>query len=114
MSQTALVIEKPGLVAAALTNAAADGVNGNFFINNGRTLLVIKNGGASSITATVTSVPDPYNRTGDVPVTVAAGAEMVVGPFEQTLFNQASGAGAGGVLLAWSDATSVTVSAVSL
>lgn len=114
MSQTALTVQKPGLTAAALTAAAADGVNGNFFINNGRTLLIIKNGGASSITATVTSVPDPYNRTGDVTVTVAAGAEMVVGPFEQTLFNQASGVTAGGVQLSYSGATSVTVSAVSM
>ena len=114
MSQTLLAVQKPGLVAAALEAVAADGVNGNYFINNGRTLLIIKNGGASSITATVTSVPDPYNRTGDVTATVAAGAEVVLGPFEQTLFNQASGVTAGGVQLAFSDATSVTLSAVSL
>lgn len=113
MSQTALAVQKPGLTAVSLAYDAVDGVNGNVFPNNGRTLAIVKNGSASSMTATFASVPDRDGRIADLVVTAAAGAEMVVGPFLETLFNQVSGTSAGGVNVAFSSATTVTMALVS-
>ena len=112
MSQTVLPVQRPGLVAVAINYAAVDGVNGNTFANNGQTLAIIKNASAAAITATFTSVPDPYGRSGDVTVNVPAAGEMVVGPFSQVLFNQASG-NVGSVNCSFSAATSVTMALVS-
>lgn len=112
MSQTALAVQTPGIAGAAPTYNAVDGTNGNTFPNNGRTIALIKNGGASSITATFTSVPDPYGRTGDVTVTVPASGEMAVGPFNPSLFNQISG-NVGNVNCTFSSGTSVTMALIS-
>jgi hypothetical protein len=112
MSQTVLPVQKPGLVGVAINYNAVDGVNGNTFPNDGQTAAIIKNGSASTITATFTSVPDPYGRFGDVTVTVPASGEFVVGPFNPALFNQSSG-NVGSVNCSFSSATTVTMALVS-
>lgn len=113
MSQTLLTRQQSSLTDAAVTYNAVDGSNGNTFANNGNTLALIKNGGGSPITATFSSVPDQFGRTGDVAVTVAAGAERVVGPFPVALFNQTSGGNAGNVNVSFSSGTSVTMALIS-
>jgi hypothetical protein len=59
---------------------AADTVNGNSFVYTGRDLVLIRNRSASSKTAVIRSSADPFNRTGDVTVSLMAGQFKVVGP----------------------------------
>lgn len=90
---------------AELVDVNADQANGNKFLNDGRTRLVITNGDGSPRTATVTSVADPFGRTGDVAVIVTNGKSAVIGPFDPLLFNQADGT----ITLNWSAGTTTAV-----
>lgn len=77
------------------------------FDNDGRVLLSVKNGGASSITVTVVdAVPCNYGYTHDVTVDVAAGGEVLLGVFSPGRFNEN-----GQVTVQFSDNTSVTAAA---
>ena len=112
MAKTLLSVQKPGLTGAAPTYGSVDATNGNTFPNNGQTLAIVRNGSASAITVTFTSVPDPYGRTGDAVVSVPAGTDMVVGPFNQALFNQTS-VNPGNVNVSFSAGTTVTMALLS-
>jgi hypothetical protein len=90
------------VVAYTPANAAGD-----MFANNGKMSFRIKNASGVSITATVQSVPDPYGRSGDLTVVVAAGAEAEVGHLDPALFNQRTG-NVGFVQITYSAVTSVT------
>lgn len=70
--------------AAALTNT---------FVNNGRTLLLVKNGSGSSINATViTQIADiDGNVVPDKVIAIAAGAEKLIGPFPPGIYNDTTG-----------------------
>lgn len=115
MARTAIAVQEiQFLGSGAIAFTAADATNGMMFPNDGRTVLLIKNGGAGAITVTVTSVPDEYGRTGDLIISVAAGEERIVGPLRPALFNQRSGADQGTVYVGFSAATSVTVAAPRL
>lgn len=108
MARTALAIQSiPANSGAQLTSATPDAGNGNYFPNDGQTVLVVYNGDASSKTVTVVSVPCSHGRSGDVAVTVAAGAQAELGPFQTDTFNQADGT----VQVNWSASTSVKVTA---
>lgn len=96
---------------ATITFSAADSANNMLFSNDGETLLVVKNGGASSITVTVVSVADLYGRTGDISASVAAGATWISGPLEPSIWNQTS-SDLGKTYVNFSSATSVTVGAI--
>ncbi|MGE5592590.1 MAG: hypothetical protein ACM3X3_02755 [Betaproteobacteria bacterium] len=100
------------LTSAGMTPsfAAAD-VAGDKFANNGRTLLVVKNGSASPVTVTVNSqrkCDQGFDH--DVTVEVPAGSEKWIGPLDPARFNNASGQ----VEVAYSAVASVTVAAVQL
>lgn len=57
-----------------LSLVAADVSNKNQFAPTGDDLVIVQNSGASPYTFTITSVADPFKRTGDVgPYTMAAG-----------------------------------------
>lgn len=93
---------------AVATVAAAAG--GDTFDNNGRTFLVVNNGGAGVITVTVDSVtPCSYGSDHNEPsaASVAAGAERLFGPFPTTRFGASTA-------VSYSAVTSVTVAAVRL
>lgn len=97
---------------AAITWTNADAVNGMYFANDGKTVLLIKNGDVATHTATVTSVADPFGRTGDVAMATIAGATNAAGPFPPNLFTQRDGTGQ--VLVGFDAGTSVTVAALRL
>lgn len=99
--------------SGAVTYSAVDAANGNTLVNDGKTSLWIKNGSGVSITATVVSVPDSNGRTGDLVITIVAGAEFAVGCLDPALFNQRSG-DVGQVHVTFSAGTSVTMAAVSV
>lgn len=98
----------------AITFTAADAANGMYFVNDGRTVLIVKNADAATHTATVRSVPDPYGRTGDIAAATAAGATNVVGLLPTGLFNQTAAGSLGEVNVDFDASTSVTVAAIQL
>jgi len=82
--------------------------DGNFFSNNGKTFLVVKNGGASPVTVTVDSkIKCDQGFDHDLPVDVPASEERWIGPFEVGRFT-------GSVEATYSDVTSVTVAAFKI
>lgn len=99
---------------------AADQSNGMAFKNDGRTLLLVKNGDASAKKVKVTSVADPTSgRTGDLgdlssTVSVGAGKTEVFNFLDPNLFNQRTGDYSGMILVDFDDDTSVEVAALKL
>lgn len=71
-----------------LTWTAASAANDHYFLNSGREVLLVKNGDASSHAITVTSVADPWGRTGDHTITTGAGDNSIDGFFEPAVWNQ--------------------------
>lgn len=77
----------------SLTWTDADATNNHEFVNDGKTLLLVRNRNAAGRTATIVSVADPLSgRTGDKVRTVAATTgQSVAGPFEPRIWNQSDG-----------------------
>lgn len=97
------------VAGTTFTPASAAG-GGDKFLNYGNERLYIKNGGGGSITLTITPGGTPGGLTiTPVTVTVAAGAEKIVGPFNPQYFNDSSGY----VNLTYSGVSSVTVAVIN-
>lgn len=78
--------------AADLTMAAADTSNLNQFTANGNDLVIAHNTGGSAYTITITSVADPFNRTGDIATySLGAGEYAIFGPFKAAGWQQSDG-----------------------
>jgi hypothetical protein len=110
MARTNIPIEEIPANGGSLeiTGIAGDATNDHSFVNDGRTLLYVKNGDVSAKQATVVSVSDQFGRTGDEVLSVTAGETALFGPFLPAIWNQA-----GGVVNVDLDAdTSVEVAAV--
>ena len=95
----------------ALTYAAA--VNSDDFVNDGATYLHVKNGGGSAITVTVAAqAPCSFGVSNAahnyVSPSIAAGADLLMGPFNPAQFNVQNGAQAGKAVVTFSATTSVT------
>jgi len=94
---------KPSYTAAAAA--------GDEFANNGRTFLHVKNSSVSAITVTLTT---PASIDGvaitDPTISVPGGEERMIGPFPQSIFNNANGR----VAVGYSAVTDVTVAAFSI
>jgi hypothetical protein len=109
MPRTAIALQTITRNAGAvLTEVTPDAVNGNNFVNDGKTELVVHNGDAAPHTCTVRSVACSHGRTGDIVTVVAAGKRAVIGPLDQNAFNQPDGT----VNVDWDASTSVKVQAV--
>jgi hypothetical protein len=76
-----------------VTLTAADTVNNNSFVwSRNRSLLVFNTSAATGYTFTVTSLSDPYGRTGDITaLAIAAQAIYTVGPFAPEAWRQTDG-----------------------
>ncbi len=78
--------------AVTLTMTAGDASNGNQFTFTGRDVVILHNTGVSTRTYTITSVADPYGRTGDITTqNITAGAYMAIGPFSVDGWRQTDG-----------------------
>lgn len=100
-----LTVQKPSLAGVAPTYEAADAA-GDSFPNNGSTMVHVKNGGAAAITVTIDSAKAcSYGFDHNIDVVIAAGAEVMLGPFPQARFNDT----AQRTNLSYSAVTSVTV-----
>jgi len=92
-------------------NFVAADVGGDEFANGGRTMLYVKNEGASQITVTIDSAkPCNYGFDHDLTVDIPAGEDRIVGPFDPSRFNNSSAR----VAVTYSDVTSVTVAALEV
>lgn len=100
-------VQSVNMDGAAVTMAAP--LASDSFLNDGRTMLIVTNGGSASITVTVNSVvPCNYGFDHDITVDVGAGATEYIGVFPTGRFNAADGT----VGVTFSDITSVTAAAV--
>ncbi len=109
-SATITVQNTVGVVGVSPTYAAAT-AGGDAFVNDGKTQLRCKNGGSGSITMTITSQQKCNQGVEhDLSIVVAASAEEVVGPFDQTRFNDSGGL----VQITYSGVTTVTVAALKV
>lgn len=97
-----------------LTFSAVDAANGMMFPNDGKTVLLVRNADAAAKTVTVRAVPDPFGRSVDLALVIAAGKTAMVGPLAPVAWNQTSGADLGRVYVDFSAATSTTVACARL
>lgn len=107
-------------VEAGITPAAASAASsGGDTVKNvaGDVVLMVTNGGGSSIDVTITAqktskAVDGYGTMtkGDAVVSVAAGATKIIGPFATEAFNNSSQ----NLEIDYSSATSVTISAIKV
>lgn len=106
------VLTVQDVTAAGLTPSyVAASAGGDTFANNGRVMLHVKNGSASSITVTIVSARTcNFGYQHDIQVTVPASSEKMIGPFPPERFNNDSGM----VQVNYSAVTSVTVAALEI
>jgi hypothetical protein len=84
-------------------------VEGDSFYNDGKTFVHVKNGGAAAVTVTIDSKePCSHGFDHDISVTIAAGADKIIGPFPKGRFTART---TGLANISYSDVTSVTVAA---
>ncbi len=115
MARTALTVQTLAQASIAPSYAAVDQPNGNYFANDGRTFLHIKNTNAAQRTVTVKTnrtlagltLPD---QTFVVPATTG---DKMAGPFDQSVFNQ-SGADAGRVFVDYDAGANVTIAVIQV
>ncbi len=90
---------------------AAASAGGDDFVNSGKAVLYVKNGGASAVTVTVDSQTTcNYGFDHDAVVSVPASGERVIGPFPKARFNDAYDK----VRITYSAVTSVTVAVLEV
>lgn len=77
--------------AADLTMAAATVADKNQFVASGKDLVIAHNTGAGAHNITITSVVDPYGRTGDITYALGAGEYAIFGPFDLPGWMQTDG-----------------------
>lgn len=81
------------------------------FLNDGRTILVVDNGGTSSIDVTIDSVvPCNYGYDHDITITIGAGDTEYIGVLPTGRFNASDGT----VGVTFSSITSVTAAAFKI
>jgi len=101
-----------GSAIASITWTSADSVNGMSFVNDGQTVLLVKNGDAASKTVTVSGVANSrtFNIAPSKAYSVNANNSAAAGLFQRDAFNQSTGV----VHVDFSAATNVTVAAIRL
>jgi hypothetical protein len=73
----------------AITWTAGDAANDLYFLNTGKELLFMRSTAAGAKAATVVSVVDQWNRTGDTALTPTGDTVVSVsGPFNPAIWNQ--------------------------
>lgn len=97
-----------------ISTVASDNVNGNMFLNDGRTILLALNSSGGALTITIASIADKYGRsdTALTTLSIPAGVFKFFGPFPQSVWNQL-GADIGNIYVNTA-ASTLQVSAVRL
>jgi hypothetical protein len=91
---------------------ATPNVAGNMFLNDGKTVLEVKNGSASSINVTpnVAATVDGQAVTNPVIAVTATTGDKIIGPFPPGIYNQTDGK----VYVDFSAITTVTIAVYQL
>lgn len=101
-----LTKQTPG---AAITYQAADAGLSDQYLNDGHSLVHIQNAGGVTCNVTVNSVrPCDQGFDHDETFAITAGNDLLIGPFSQTRFNNASGY----VQISYDQVASVTVAVI--
>jgi len=87
-----------------LTMTAVDDTNGNKILIDDKTIIVVESSGAA-VTATLNSVADLNERTGDITVTLDSGEIGYLYPSRPAAFRQKTGDNAGYALVTFSAGT---------
>lgn len=111
MPRTQVVPQSIQRAGAIPTYNPATVTDGDSFVNDGRTWVHVKNGSASPVTLTI-AVPQTVDGldVADRTVSVAAGAEKVIGPFPTTTYNQIDSS----VWLNWSAVADISFAVMRL
>lgn len=112
MARTALTVQNIALAGLTPAYSAGDAVNFHEFINDGNTMLQVKNTGGGACTVTIYT-PAKVAGVDIADITVVVGAttgDKMIGPFPTHVFNQSGGL----VNVDISTATGVTLGAFRL
>lgn len=105
-----LTVQRTGLEGLAPEFDAADEL-GDEFVNSGKAVLHVKNGGMSELTVTVDSQAKcNFGFDHDIAVDVAAGEESIIGPFPKARFDDPNKK----VQISYSGVTDVTVAVLEV
>lgn len=116
MARTALAVQ-PVVIAGLAASYSAGNAEGHKVLASARHILHVKNGGGSSITVTVqTPVTVGGRAVAEDTVTIGAGADRFIGPFNPDVHGQPEsvGADAGQAYVDLSSTTSVTLAALKV
>ena len=92
MARVDIPVQAPaGARAAVLTNTNAVAADDHEFVNDGKTVLIVKNGGGGTTTVTIKAVSCSHGRVGDIVQAITAGLDFQFGPFPQGEWNQVNG-----------------------
>ena len=110
MAATELTVQNATLDGLDIVYTAAN-ADGNYFTNNGKTVLLVKNGSGGDITVTTDSqVNSNQGYDNDEDAVIGAGDTNSVGSFNKNRFNDSDGY----VQVTYSSVTSITVAAVNV
>jgi hypothetical protein len=106
-----LTVQKANLATGIIPTLTAAAAGGDSFINDGKTILHVKNGHTGSITVTVDSLKAcDQGFDHNIVITLAAGATIQIGPFPTSRFNDPGNK----VVVTYSLVTALTVGVVTL
>ena len=112
MAYTELTVQTPTIAGVIPADVAATASDGNRFKNTGNEMLLVRNGGGSTV---VVTIPTPQTIVGlsiqDPTITIATGVNRNIGPFPPSVYNNpAGGTDPNEVYVEYDQVTSVTVS----
>ena len=111
MAATELTVQNSNLTSGLDVSYVAANADGNFFENNGNTVLLVKNASGGSITVTTDSqVNSNQGYDNDEDATIANGETGCIGRFSKNRFNDSDG----NVNVSYSGVGSVTVAVVNM
>ena len=99
--------------SVTLNFADADAMNGMMFLNDGSSVLVVRNeNDMDDVEVTIVAVPDEAGRAVDYVETVEAGDEQIFGPLRPAWWNQTVG-NVGFVYVDFDDDTDISVGVIN-
>ena len=115
MARTELTVQEINFQKGeAIVGIAGDAANNHVFVNDGKTLLYVKNAGGGAVLVTIVSVKDSLGRLQDEVLSVAAGEEAIFAPTRKGGWSQKSGVDQGKTLVDIDVDTSVTLAALRI
>ena len=112
-SQVAVPLEVPYLSSLAMTYESVTSTTVSF-VNDGKSIVIIRNESGSDGNVAVHTVANEYGRTATATVSIANGTERVFAPTLPSVFNQRTGSDIGKTAIAMAYTTGWKVRILSL